>query len=196
MKKVLAIIITIILALVAGFAGGYYYAKNGDGDNSPVTIEDEIYEISELATLEWDYTEIGEFRGDAKKILNFDIPFTKKAMKIQYSGKVKMGPELKDNLQVDLDEVAKTVTVTIPHSVILSHEIDEESMQILYVKNGIFNSVTPENTNKLREDTKKKKEKSILKSEYPSQADEYAVKQITTYLNSVYPDLKVEVIVK
>ena len=75
-------------------------------------------------------------------------------------------------------------------------EIDEDSIQIIYVKNGIFNSVTPENTNDLRKQTKKAKEKSILESDMLDQADENAISQITTLLNSVYPDLDVEVVVK
>ena len=116
-------------------------------------------------------------------------------MKIQYSGVVKMGPNM-ENMKLKLDNAAKKLTVRIPHSEILSHEIDEDSIQIIYIKNGVFNSVTPENTNQLRKDTKAKKEKSIKESGSLEQADQKAVEQITTFLNTVYPDLEVEVKVK
>ena len=68
-------------------------------------------------------------------------------MKIQYSGTIKMGPDL-------------------------------------------------QNINKLRKETKAKKEKAIMDSDYLDQADENAVKQITTFLKSVYPNLNVEVEVR
>ena len=196
MKKAIAFLIVIILALIAGFAGGVYYANNHSDHYNAKAIEEKIIEISELATFEWSYSDEGEYTGDPKHILGFDIPFTKKAMIIRYSGTVKMGPKLKDNMKVDLDETNSAVTVTIPHSEILSHEVDEDSIEIVYVKNGIFNSVTPENTNELRKEMKKKKEKSIKDSVLLDQADALAVEQITTFLNSVYPDLNVNVEVK
>ena len=195
MKKALAILIVINIALIAGFAGGVYYAGLDGNHYETTAIEEKILEISELATLEFDYTDDGDFSGDAKKLFGHDVPFTKKAMKIRYSGTVKMGPNL-ENMKLDLDDDANKLTVTIPHSEILSHEIDEDSIEIVYIKNGVFNSVTPENTNQLRKDTKEKKEKSILKSDSLDQADQKAVEQITTFLNSVYPDLEVEVKVK
>ncbi len=196
MKKFLAIVITIIIALIVGFAGGVYYSGNYSDDYDSAAIEEKIIEISELTTLKCNYTDEGTFNGDAKKVLGYDIPFTKKAMQIRYSGTVKMGPDLQGNMTVDLDSSAHKATVTIPHSQILSHEIDEDSIQIVYVKNGIFNSVTPENTNKLRQQSKKAKEKSILESNMLDQADENAISQITTLLNSVYPNLEIEVKVK
>lgn len=189
MKKFLAILITIIISLVVGFAGGVYYASNHGDHYTAEDIEEKVVEISELATLQFDYTEEGTYKGDAKKVLGHDIPFTKKSMQIQYSGTVKMGPALQDRMKVDLDQAAKKVTITIPHSEILSHEVNEDSIKIIYVKNGIFNSVTPENTNQLRKDMKAEKEKSIKSGDYLKEADENAVKQITQFLNTVYPDL-------
>ena len=193
MKKALAILITVIIALVVGFAGGVYYSSNYGEKYNEKDIEQKIVELSELATLQCEYTDEGSFKGDAKKVLGYDIPFTKKAMKIQYSGTVKMGPDLQDEMKVELDQQANRVTVTIPHSEILSHEVDEDSIQIIYVKNGIFNAVTPENTNKLRKEMKETKEKSLRDSDYLEQADENAVTQITKLLNSVYPNLDVDV---
>ena len=193
MKKFLAILITIIIALVVGFAGGVYYASNHGEQVDAADLEEKVVEISELATLKVDYTEEGTFKGDAKKVLGYDIPFTKKAMQIQYSGTVKMGPNLKDRVKVDLDDASKKATITIPHSEILSHEVDENSIKVIYVKNGIFNSVTPENTNQLRKEMKAEKEKSIKEGDYLEQADENAVTQITNFLKTVYPNLDVEV---
>ena len=196
MKKALAILIVIILALIAGFAGGVYYSSNFSNHYSQKDIEEQVLEIAELATLQCNYTEESDFEGDAKQVFGHDIPFTKKSMKMQYSGIVKMGPVLKDHMKVDLDSSGNTVNITIPHSEILSHEIDENSIKIVYIKNGVFNSVTPADSNQLRKDAKKAKEKSIKKSDYFDQADKNAIDQITTFLKTVYPDLDVTVKVR
>ena len=193
MKKALAILIVIALAFVGGFAVGVYYTNNHGDHYSSQTIEEKIIGISELAALEWDYTDEGEYTGDPKQVLGFNIPFTKKSMRIQYSGTVKMGPDLQGNMKVDLDDAANAAKITIPHSKILSHEINEDSIQVIYIKNGIFNSVTPKNANELRKEMKEKKEKSIRQGDLLDLADTKAIEQITTFLNSVYPDLEVEV---
>lgn len=194
MKQVFATVIAIVVALVAGFAGGMYYAKNAGNHYDPVELKEEIIEISELASLECDYTDSGKYKGDAKKVLGFSLPFTSKEMMISYSGVVKMGPKLKDNLEVKLDENNEKVKVIIPHSEILSHEVDEDSVKITYMKNGVFNSVTPQNVNDLRKDMKKKYTKHIKEdTDYLEQADKKAVDQITVFLHSAYPDLDVTV---
>lgn len=196
MKKVLAVLIVIALSLVAGFAGGIYYAGNHGDKYDSETIGEQVLEASELTTLNCEYTDEGKYTGDAKKVLGFNLPFTSKEMIIRYSGNVKMGPDLENEMEVAMNEAGDKVTVSIPHSQILSHEVNEDSLKIIYIKNGVFNSVTPENTNQLRKDMKAKKTKEIKKGDYLEQADDRAVEQITTFLNSAYPDLDVEVEVK
>ena len=196
MKKALAILIVIILALIAGFAGGVYYSSNHSDNYNAEQIEESIQNSSELATLRVDYTDEGKYTGDPKKVFGFNVPFTSKEMRINYSGIIKIGPDLQKRLDIDLNNDASKVNVTIPHSEILSHEIDESSMKFVYIKNGVFNSVTPENANELRKDTKAKKEKSIKDGDYFDQADKYAVEQLTNLLTTAYPDLNVEVKVK
>ena len=196
MKKFLAILITIIVALGVGFAAGYQFAQNSNDKPDRDTVEEKILEISELATFEYDYTDQGKLPKSAKKLLGFEIPLTAKEMVIKYSGVIKMGPKLKEgdekvNLEVDVD--ANKITVYIPHSEILSHEIDEDSMEVVYIKNGVFNSVTPEDTNELRKKMKEQKEKSIKDSDFLQIADEKAVEQFTTFLNTLYPDMEAEV---
>lgn len=196
MKKEPGTIIAIIAALVLGFFAGILYDHFLDNAYDVEELEQRLVEVSELATLECEYTDQGTYTGDAKTILGFKLPFTSKSMQIQYSGKVKAGPVLKDNMEIALDESAGKISVKIPHSQILSHEVDEDSLKIIYVKNGVFNSVTPEDTNTLRKETKKKKEESILKSDFLEQADAKAVEQITTFLKTACPDLEVSVELK
>lgn len=196
MKKLIIALVLIVAAFIAGFEFGARYDWNPDqGEHyDPVAIEEKIVEISELATFECNYTDSDTYKGDPKKILGFALPLTAKEMMICCSGTVKMGPDIQGNLNVDLDEDAQRLVVTIPHSEILSHEVDEESVKIMYVKNGVFNSVTPQNVNDLRKKMKEREERHIKEeTDYLEQADNKAVEQISTFLNTAYPDLEVEV---
>ena len=48
---------------------------------------------------------------------------------------------------MEVDEERRTVTVTLPPSRIVSNEIPQESIQVIEVKNGLFNDVTFDNYN-------------------------------------------------
>jgi predicted transcriptional regulator YheO len=87
----------------------------------------------------------------------------------------------------------KSINVVLPHSEILSHEIDEGSIMLVSVKNGIFNRVTPDNMNEVRKKAKESKEKRILESDFLEQADKKAVNQVETFLKSAYADAEVNV---
>lgn len=191
MKKIIAIFCALALAFLGGVAFGLNCINSGGDEYDVSALKEKIVDISELSALELDYTDQGTFKGQAKKFLGYDIPGTSKALQLEYSGTVKAGPVLKDNLDVDID--GDKITVTIPHSEILSHEIDEDSIKIVYLDNGIFNKVTPKDTNTLRQKTKKAKEANILESDFLDQADQKAVDQITTFLQTTCPDAEISV---
>ncbi len=192
MKKVLVVLILMIASFIGGFICHYYYDANHGDSYDAAIIEKNLTDIAELATLQCDYTEQSTFKGEPKTIFGKNIPFTSKAMQIRYSGTVKFGPDM-SAAEMDLNEEAKTLTVKIPHSTILSHEIDEDSLEVVYIDNGLFNSVTPEDTNKLRKEAKAEKEKSLADTDFYQQADTKAQEQITKFLQAAYPDLTVTV---
>lgn len=193
MKSVLAFVI----ALVVGVGLGIVIDRtvlNGSGDEfSAVTIEEKIKEVSELSVLEMDYTAQEDWKGEAKKVFGKEIPLTSKSMQLIFSGIVKAGPNLEE---MNIEAGENDISVTLPHSDILSHEIDEDSIQIQYVKNGVFNRVTPKNMNEVRKKAKETKEKEIRDSDFLKQADDKSVEQIKSFLETAYPDATVTVSVK
>ena len=193
MKNVLACLI----ALVVGVGLGIVVDRtvlSGSGDKyDSVTIEEEIKEISELSVLELDYTAQEDWKGEAKKIFGKNIPLTSKSMQLIFSGIVKAGPDL-EKMEINAGE--GNISVTIPHSDILSHEIDEDSIKIQYIKNGAFNKVTPQNMNEVRKKAKETKEKEIRDGDFLKQADDKGVEQIKAYLTTAYPDATVNVTIK
>ena len=155
-------------------------------------IETQITEISELASLEYRYKGDATYDGGAKKALGINIPFTSKSMMVYYEGIVKIVTDL-SMVDIELDVEAETIHVKVPRSKILSHEIDMDSWEVLDVKNGLFNSVTPEDNAEFVKTQKTNMEKEINESDLLDQADEKTKNQLVSFINITYPDLEVTV---
>ena len=196
MKSVLAVII----ALVVGFAGGFVVTKQleqQDKEKVAIDIEilkEEVKDISELATLQDTYTASVPYNTDSKKLwkTKIKIPFSNKSMVAEYSATIKLGLKLTDdNFDIKADD--STVKVIIPHSVILSHEIDEDSWVLKDMNNGLFNPLKPEDDSKLRKLAKKNVSEKLDMDKLYQEADDNAQKQITEFLSLSCPDSEVVV---
>lgn len=104
-------------------------------------ITSEIQDIGELATVEYLYTDAGKFE-DAAKVFGKEIPlsFTTKSFIAKWDGVIKAGVNV-DEITVEVRDFNKEIIVHMPEAEILSHEIDEESIETLDEKNGLFNSI-------------------------------------------------------
>ena len=198
MKKVLAVIIALVIGLAGGFGGGIYYANKAKDDSKPTIdieiLKEEIKEISELATCQDTYTATVPYSTESKKFwkTNINIPLSNKSMVAEYSATIKLGLKLTgDNYDVKASE--DTITVTIPHSVILSHEIDEDSWVLKDKKNGLFNPLKPEDDSTLRKMAKKDVGKKIDMDKLYEEADANAQEQIQKFLELANPDATVVV---
>lgn len=107
-------------------------------------IHSEISEIGELATVEYMYTDAGKFE-DAKQFFGVDVPFTKKYFIAKWDGTVKAGVKM-EQIMVEVDDTQKVILIKMPPAEILSHEIDNESIETLDEKDGLFNKITLDNT--------------------------------------------------
>lgn len=205
-KKISAAGIVLVVGIVIGFA----VAVQWFGEGTEGTVYDtemfaqEITEISELSTLQSHYSAEmpykGEVQGMFKKpesFLNqYGIHLFDKNMEIKFEGTVKFGVNMenftKDDISIDEDN--QTVTVTIPKSEILSHEIDEDSWEIIDKKNGLFNALTPSDDAAAHKQAKKIALEKINVDKQLSKADAKAQQQITNFLQIACPDMEVEVV--
>lgn len=190
-----AITLLFIIFLVGVVVGDYldldFLSKNEPKYDMKL-IESQITEISEFATLEYRYKGDATYDGGAKKALGINIPFTSKSMLVYYEGIVKIGTDL-STIDISLDEEAEKLTVTVPHSKILSHEIDMDSWEVLDVNNGLFNRVTPEDNAEFIKVQKNNMEEEINKGELLAEADEKTKTQLVSFVQVTYPDLEVVV---
>lgn len=195
--------IFVVLLLLVAFVGGAvcadalnmdFLSKSKNTYNMEI-LKEQITEISEMASLEYDYEADFSYNGSAKKIFSFEIPFSSKSMKVFYRGTIKMGSDL-SGLDVKMNEDNTKLVITIPHSKILSHEIDNDSWEIKDVKNGLFNRVTLEDNNEFIKQQKKNMEDKVKKDGLLEQADEKTAKQLANFMTMSYPELEVEVVFK
>ena len=198
MKLIRKIITTVLI--LAAFVAGAAATDFMDFDFLPLDkatydmdiLKEQITEISEMATLEYRYSGKATYDGGSLKLLGKNIPFTAKSMVVYYEGIVKLGSDL-SGIEIEPGAEKNQIIVTIPHSKILSHEIDEDTWEVLDVKNGLFNKVTLEDNGEFVKAQKKAREKEIKNSELPGQADEKMISQLTGFLQMAYPDIQVEV---
>ncbi|MBR5694356.1 MAG: DUF4230 domain-containing protein [Fibrobacter sp.] len=158
-------------------------------DITSAFVEQQINEISELATLHHHYRKNANYQ-DAKKLLEYmpDWRINKsiKEFMLIYQGDVKLGYDLKD-IKVNVDPVTKTIAIALPEPKILSHSIDFKSIQVLWEKKGWFNDIRFEDFKQFFIAEQKKYEEEN-NDELKRRAREHAKKIIQLYLGSVVKD--------
>ena len=163
----MGVFFAILLAVVLGiFAKGYISAKEkyedrikeleaevdkllNDPDDYDIVskevsldvINTSIQSIGELATLEYLYTDAGKF-SDPKDFFGKDIPLaiTTKTFIAKWDGSIKAGIDV-EKIFVEIEKEKKEIIVHIPKAEILPHEIDDESIETLDEKDGLFNPI-------------------------------------------------------
>lgn len=149
-------------------------------------VEQQITEISELATLHHHYRKNANYQ-DAKKLLeympNWRINQSIKEFMLVYRGDVKLGYDLKD-IKINVNPVTRTILIYLPEPKILSHSIDFESIQVLWEKNGWLNDIKFNDFKQffIAEQKKYEEENS---SELKRRAREHAKTIILLYLGTV-----------
>lgn len=201
MRKAKHILTLIVLAAVF-LAGAVVadvlninYFSNGENRVSVDQMKVEIIEISEMSALQYNYEDDFEYDGGSLKFLGKDVPFTNKSMTVFYKGTVKIGTDM-EKADISMNDAGNKVTISIPHSTVLSHEIDEDSFQVIDLDNGLFNRVKIDDDTDFRKEQKAAVEKKIHEDGVFEEADTNLEAQLTRYFEMAYPNVKVEVVFK
>ena len=144
-------------------------------------LSQQIQSISELASVEYNYTNMGKFENQAT-FYGWKVPFTTKSFILSYDGKIKAGIDMS---LVEVEMHNKNIDITIPQAKILSHEIDEKSIEVFNETKNIFNQISITDYNQFAIDQKesmenKAKEKGLLK-----EAQDKAKETIKTFVESM-----------
>lgn len=174
---------TLILgAALALYALSYFDYLDFAPDNSPTItgaiLKDELKYVKDLVTVEYHYT-----NADKQEYDNSNLPFTRKSFIFSYDGVIRYGVDLQE-VSIRVDDAAQTVTVTVPASKLVSHEIDEASFRILDETSSLFNPVRFGDMTEFRQEQKTEMEKKAAARGLPKQAQEQAAATIEALLSA------------
>ena len=193
MKKALAVIIAVVVAFCAGFVVGSLDLVHFGKDKVTVKVlKEEVEQLSEIASLKCTTVESGEIKNSRKFMNKYKIPLTEKNLTAECSVVTKLGSDL-TKADIEISDDQTQVTVKVPHSEILSIEIDEESWTIVTNKSGIFNGTKVEDDDQIRKDVKKAAKQRLKDNNSYAEADEATTAAITDFLTAAHPDMTVNV---
>lgn len=181
------LLLGVLLCAVVGGAC-YLLGRSGGAEQvrelDAVVLESRLSDISELASVTYSYTNMAQFKSSSE-FYGMTVPFTTKRFILTYDGVIKAGVNLAE-AAVDISGTA--VTVTLPAAEILSHEIEEDSVEVFDEKTSIFNPFTVEDFSTFQADQKEEMEAKALEKGLLVQAGEQAKGSVEALLASVLPE--------
>lgn len=140
------------------------------------TVSESIRALKELVAKEYLYTNAGRYENHSEisiSSITVGVPLTKKSFTVVYDGRVKAGIDL-NKVYVDVEEQTRSITVTLPASEITSHEIFEDTVQVVEEKDALFNRNTINDYNDFMTRQKEDMEEKIRSGGFLSGADREA----------------------
>lgn len=151
---------------------------------SAVVLESRLTQAQELATVTYAYTNMAQFQSSSS-FYGVTLPFTTKKFILTYDGIIKAGVNLQ-NASVSVAGTA--VTVALPAAEILSHEIEEDSVEIFDEKASLFNPFTVEDFTAFQADQKQAMEARALERGLLDEARTQAESGIRALLSPLVPE--------
>lgn len=215
MKKILntIIIFIVVILLCCGvfFGTKYYYSKQvktievvkevpvekiieKDIEISGETIRSSMANIGKLCTAEYSYTHV-EHVDSSREIKGFKIPFTTSRFIYSYDGTVMAGIDF-TKIQIDKDDMEKTITVTLPDVEVISSDVDQDSFQLYDEKNNIFNPISVTDVADSFTDLKNSEEKKAIEKGLFDRARANAILLVENFMRGSYDveDYEIEVL--
>jgi len=158
----------ILGAVLAFYATGYLILL--PSEEPAITssmLKEELKYVKDLVTVEYRYTNADKAEFPGYK----NIPFLQKSFIVSYDGIIKYGVDI-STVGIHVNELAQTVTVTVPQSKLISHEIPEEGFKTLDEHNGLFNAISIDDVTEFRLAQKKAMEQKAQSMDIPRQAQE------------------------
>lgn len=181
-KRILIFVIVFVVICAVCFAGGFLLSKKSSQGSKITsdTLFEQVQAISSIATLEYNYTNMGKFTDNAK-LNGWTIPLTEKSFILTYDGKITAGIQM-DAIKIDVR--GKTIAITLPPAEILNHEVDENSIEVYDETKNIFNQISVSDYAAFSSKQKKVMEDRAIKGGLLKEAQERAQKVISKLLKN------------
>ena len=189
LKTAKYLLLGIVLCAVVGlvcFFGGRVSAGGTANRAVPdtVVLETRLSALRELATVSYRYTNMAQFQ-NSSDFYGVTLPFTTKRFILTYDGEIKAGVDL---AQAQVEVSGETVTVRLPEAAVLSHEIDEDSIEVFDEKTSIFNPFTVEDFSSFQADQKRTAEQKAIDKGLLTEAAQKAADSVTALLSPSLPE--------
>lgn len=176
------IIVIVVIAVVFFFVGKIWPSGEEPTAITSDLLSQQIQGISELASVEYNYTNMGKFENQAT-FYGWKVPFTTKSFILSYDGKIKAGIDMS---LVEVHMSGKNINISIPEAKILSHEIDEKSIEVFDETKNIFNQISITDYNQFAIDQKESMENKAKEKGLLEEAQNKAQETIKTFVESMY----------
>lgn len=171
----------VLLLLLAFWLGALWRGREQQPTITSDLLGQQLRSVQELVSVEYHYTNMGKFENQLD-FYGWKVPFTTKSFLVSYDGVIKAGVDL-SGAEVDVDELRKAVTITLPESKILSHEIPEDSLQVFDETRNIFNPITIEDYTGFTRDQKAEVEQKAIDEGLLTDAAEKARGAVETFVS-------------
>ena len=159
-------------AIAVLFAAALLTTGCSSSKQSSLSIGSVIKTEKELSTLTYEYTDFGVYQVEAKTvdiplIGTANIPLTDDEVFFTYGGAIKVGFKL-DDIEPEVDEATKTITITVPEPTILSHTPNHDVEKMYIPKERVLGTSSEERFNSIddsRAELRKEKEKLVIEDE-------------------------------
>ena len=151
------------LMLVLILLGILLFGNGGIAHYSSRTIDFGLKDIGELATQAGYYTNVNTISKPDRTIIGVPIPGTSSKAIMTYQGVIRAGLDF-DQIGMEIDSAARTVTLSLPAPRILSNEIDLDSCEVYDEQNSIFNKIDVGNYNQSLSEMKARAEAQALEN--------------------------------
>ena len=178
----LGVLLCAVVGTVCWFAGRGGVEETTELD--AVVLENQLTGISELASVTYSYTNMAQFK-NSREFYGMKVPFTTKSFILTYDGVIKAGVDLS---AAEVRVSGTAVTVKLPEAAILSHEIDEDSVEVFDEKTSIFNPFTVEDMAAFQADQKQAMEAKALDKGLLTEAAEKAKISVEARRSAALPE--------
>lgn len=192
-KKIKKLSIATVIVLVVFFGFKMIPLSFGDNQPSAKLIGNSLEQISQLATLEYDYTYVDEFsNSNSVKFFNkeFHIPFTQKHFICAFDGMIKYGIDLSEIENIKVDDKNKKIVIEMPTIMKISHEIDWDSIRYYDEKSNLFNPITCEDIDAFKKEHMKDAEKQAMERGIINKVQDYTENVIQLFIQNTYEEFK------
>lgn len=147
-------------------------------------LEEQVSSLSELVTTKYFYRNATQKDDDKTWLWGWTMPFSDTSLLATYDGTITTSIDLKQ-IRFNVNQQTKVITVTMPKSKIFDHNIPQETINVLSVKDNLFNKISFNDYNKFISAEKGVMEEVAIERGLLIQADEDARNVVEAFLKTV-----------